>query len=81
MPPSHAFPEGNGASRELRVRAWLGEGVVHLVVEDNGVGMQVGGEQGRGLSLHGALMAIAGGSLALESAPGHYTRGILQMPV
>ncbi len=77
----HAFPEGNGASRELRVRAWLGEGVVQLVVEDNGVGMQVGGEQGRGLSLHGALMAIAGGSLALESAPGHYTRGILQMPI
>ena len=77
----HAFASGHGGPRKLMVRAWLGEGIVYLVVEDNGEGMGADETRGHGLSLHGALMAIAGGSLALESMPGRYTRGILQMPV
>ncbi len=76
----HAFVGDNGGSRRVTFRAWLGEGTVQLSVEDNGRGVMAAGEQGRGLSLHGALMAVAGGSLALESMPGRYTRGVLQMP-
>jgi glucose-6-phosphate-specific signal transduction histidine kinase len=54
---------------------------VLLSVEDNGVGVGAAGESGHGLGLHGALMAVAGGELALESISGRYTRGILRMPV
>ena len=36
---------------------------------------------GQGLALHSTLMAIVGGSLALESAPGQMTRGLLTLPL
>ncbi len=77
----HAFPAAEAAPRQLWVRARLSDGMVQVAVEDNGVGMSGEEKRGHGLSLHGALMAVAGGSLALESRPGRYTRGILQMPV
>jgi signal transduction histidine kinase len=35
---------------------------------------------GQGLALHSTLMAVVGGSLALESVPGEYTRVVLQLP-
>ena len=76
----YAFLGASASPRQLTVRAWLSEQGLHLSVEDNGVGLSASGEQGHGLSLHGALMAVAGGSLSLESMPGRYTRGMLQMP-
>ena len=36
---------------------------------------------GQGLALHSTLMAIAGGSLLVESTPGQMTRAELVMPV
>jgi len=77
----HAFPAEHDAPRELTLRAWLENDMVQLSVADNGMGVSAAQEQGRGLGLHSALMAIAGGSLSLESRAGRYTRGILQMPV
>jgi len=77
----HAFPESSDSPRRLAVRVWTDARAVLLSVEDNGVGVGAAGESGHGLGLHGALMAVAGGELALESISGRYTRGILRMPV
>ena len=78
----HAFTEEATGSRNLTVSAALVGQMVRLVIEDNGTGLgRTAGESGHGLSLHGALMAVAGGSLALENRAGRYTRGILQMPI
>jgi signal transduction histidine kinase len=35
---------------------------------------------GHGLALHSTMMAVVGGSLAVESAPGEYTRVVLSLP-
>ena len=35
---------------------------------------------GHGLGLHGTLMAVVGGTLTAESAPGAYTRISLALP-
>ena len=55
-----------------------------LYVEDNGVGFGAaepsGGGSRQGLALHGTMMAVVGGSLAVESAPGTYTRAVLMLP-
>jgi signal transduction histidine kinase len=58
-----------------------------LIIQDNGVGLAASGEnlrvdsgQGRGLALHSTMMAVVGGTLAVESAPGAYTRVTLSLP-
>ncbi len=55
-----------------------------IYIEDNGVGFGSAGapghRSGQGLALHGTLMAVVGGSLAVESAPGTYTRVVLALP-
>ncbi|MCK6625404.1 MAG: hypothetical protein L6R45_09530 [Anaerolineae bacterium] len=57
---------------------------LELVIEDNGVGLTVNnsgsGGSGQGLALHSTMMAVIGGTLALESAPGAYTRVTLSLP-
>lgn len=45
----------------------------------NGPGPQSG--SGQGLALHSTMMAVVGGSLGVESAPGEYTRVALSLPV
>ena len=76
---------GSGDRRQLwvQIRACLaGEGLV-LEIEDNGVGLDVdsgGNANGRGLALHSTMMAVVGGTLALDSAPGDYTRVRLELP-
>ena len=53
-----------------------------LVIEDNGAGpveLKATGS-GQGLILHSTMMAVIGGSLALESAPGLPTRVTLYLP-
>ena len=61
-----------------------------IVIEDNGVGLDhLEAEQvdkpnrttnGQGLSLHGTMMAVVGGSLTVESSSGESTRVILDLP-
>jgi signal transduction histidine kinase len=62
---------------------------LQMVFEDNGIGIQKTEptkktpdqlNSGRGLALHSTLMAAVGGSLALESSPGAYTRVSLFLP-
>jgi signal transduction histidine kinase len=55
-----------------------------LTIEDDGVGIGVprtdeGGSR-QGLALHSTMMAIVGGTLAIESAAGQYTRVVLTIP-
>jgi two-component sensor histidine kinase len=55
-----------------------------LTIEDNGGGLKESGDNqsgsGQGLSLHSTLMAVVGGSLAVESTPGVSTRVVLRLP-
>ncbi len=78
----HARAADSSAPLHLCVSAdWAGG--LRLVIEDDGVGMAAGGGtrgSGQGLALHSTLMAVVGGSLALESAPGEYTRVVLSLP-
>lgn len=64
---------------------------LELMVEDNGVGLPItglstgassrqGSSQGQGLVLHSTMMAVVGGTLAVESTPGAYTRVTLTLP-
>jgi signal transduction histidine kinase len=57
---------------------------LQIQIEDNGVGMPLPASatpgNGQGLALHSTMMAIIHGSLALESAPGQYTRVKLWLP-
>jgi signal transduction histidine kinase len=57
---------------------------LELVIEDNGVGLTTAGSStdgsGQGLALHSTMMAVVGGTLAVESAPGAYTRVTLTLP-
>lgn len=56
-----------------------------LVVEDDGVGIDAGGGRsegtGQGLSLHGTLLRVIGGTLAVDSRPGRYTRVTMSVPL
>lgn len=70
---------------------------LELIIEDNGPGLNGkerkdapaaettdnvrNGGAGQGLSLHGALLAVAGGSLSFDSAPGRYTRARITISV
>jgi signal transduction histidine kinase len=58
-----------GEHLRLKVRATCGNGSIRLRVEDNGSGWDGRAVPGHGLELHTALMAIAGGSLALSGSP------------
>jgi len=55
---------------------------LEIIIEDNGVGPveHHSGSSGQGLILHSTMMAVIGGSLALERAPGSPTRLILRLP-
>lgn len=73
------------AERPFRLRvevAWR-DGL-EITVEDNGVGLRPAegsnGGSGQGLALHSTMMAVVGGTLAVESAPGAYTRVLLTLP-
>jgi signal transduction histidine kinase len=39
-----------------------------------------GGYGGHGLALHSTMMAVIGGSMTVESAPGQHTRITLEVP-
>lgn len=56
-----------------------------LTLEDNGVGLEMTAAtnrgSGQGLALHSTMMAVVGGTLAVESAPGQHTRVVLALPL
>ncbi len=68
----------------LRVAVRCEDGL-EISIEDNGVGIlretHAQPDGGHGLALHSTMMAVIGGSLALESIPGEYTRVYLYLPV
>ncbi len=73
----------------LHVRVACYDGLL-ITVEDDGVGIDQEEQRqqpsadsagtGSGLALHGTMMAVVGGSLAVESAPGQFTRIMLALP-
>lgn len=69
----------------LNVKARWQNGL-EMLVEDDGVGLGAAGNgnshagSGQGLALHSTLMAVVGGSLAVESVPGRGTRIHLAVP-
>lgn len=83
----NAARHGRGEGRrrlhvQIRARRDDDDGLV-LEIEDNGVGLEeqfADPAQGYGLSLHSTMMAVIGGTLELESAPGHFTRVRLLLP-
>jgi signal transduction histidine kinase len=58
---------------------------LEMIIEDNGVGLAPSNEEsnkgsGKGLALHSTMMSVIGGTLAVESMPGKYTRVRLNLP-
>ncbi len=55
-----------------------------IAIEDDGVGVGQAdgspGGSGHGLALHSTMMAVIGGSLTVESAPGQFTRVTISIP-
>jgi signal transduction histidine kinase len=78
----HARRPGANAPLHLSVTLdW--PAVLQVTIQDDGTGLPAAGEphatgNGQGLALHSTLMAVIGGSLALESVPGQYTRVVLR---
>ncbi|MDQ3816019.1 MAG: hypothetical protein M3347_19090 [Armatimonadota bacterium] len=73
------------ADRPLHLRiALLWRDGLEIVIEDDGVGLEASGSSaggsGHGLALHSTMMAVVGGQLSTESAPGQFTRVVLTLP-
>lgn len=70
------------STRPLHLRLKLDDST--LVVEDDGIGLEasqgVNRGSGQGLALHSTMMAVVGGSLAVDSAAGTFTRVSLTLP-
>lgn len=78
------YGRGGSTARPLtlRVRASAQPHLV-IVIEDDGVGLGLNEQPrgtGQGLALHSTLMAVLGGSLAVETQPGQFTRLTLTLP-
>src|SRR3990170_4152841 len=79
----HGRGEDPARPLHLRIEANWQDGL-KLLIEDSGVGLRDDTwgefEGGHGLALHSAMMAIVGGSLEVEAAPGEHTRVWLHLP-
>ncbi|HST05734.1 MAG TPA: ATP-binding protein [Chloroflexia bacterium] len=85
-----------GRPLHLKIAVLWHDGL-EIVVEDDGAGIAGGRHvpdnsdgtngsgphsgSGQGLALHSTMMAVVGGSLGVESAPGEYTRVALSLPM
>jgi signal transduction histidine kinase len=79
------YGRGGDTKRPLHLRvAAVWHGGLEILIEDDGVGLgeQAGENEGagHGLALHSTMMAVVGGSLAVESVPDVYTRVSLNLP-
>ena len=74
----------HGGATNVTVRLALADDGVMIVIEDNGRGFDVGGtllgRDGFGLHTMRERMALVGGTLAVESAPGRGTRVTATLP-
>jgi signal transduction histidine kinase len=72
------------ALRQAQASAGSGQAGLEIWIEDDGVGLTAEGDanenSGHGLALHGTMMAVVGGALAVESVPDTYTRVSLMLP-
>ncbi len=72
-----------GAPLKLTLRLAWQDGLL-LQIEDSGGSLETGAVEpsgsGHGLALHSTMMAVAGGTLTLESQPGAFTRVSLHLP-
>jgi signal transduction histidine kinase len=78
----HGRGENKNRPLHLRVGVSWDKGL-QVTVEDDGVGLTArpAGESGsQGLALHSTMMAIVGGTLAVDSLPGTFTRVTLALP-
>jgi signal transduction histidine kinase len=88
------YGRGGDAARPLHLQvgvAWrrpaegADDGGLEILIQDDGVGTGVedgaGRGGGQGLALHSTMMAVIGGTLAVESAPDRYTRVWLTLPL
>jgi signal transduction histidine kinase len=79
----HARPADSQAHLRLEIQATWQDGL-EIVVQDNGAGLAESrahtAGSGQGLTLHSTMMAVVGGTLALESTPGVATRVVLKLP-
>lgn len=82
----HARQTGAGSQLCLWIGLKVQNGLV-LTIQDNGAGFAVprqvagaGGNGGHGLALHSTMMAVIGGFLTVDSAPGQYTCVTLELP-
>jgi signal transduction histidine kinase len=84
----HARTPGQDSEQlNLRIILNVRDGL-ELVLEDDGIGLENAqasnhgshGGSGQGLALHGAMMAILGGTLSLEPNAPHGTRVVLKLP-
>ena len=80
----HARPPGSYTPLTLSIAITCQNGL-QIAIQDDGIGIiesaptqQAG--TGQGLAIHSTLMAVVGGSLAVESAPGKWTRVTLHLP-
>ena len=77
----HAQPEAGSDGRRLRICASANAGSLRIIVEDNGAAWATEATGiGQGLSLHGTMMAVVGGSLSIER-DASATRAILSFPL
>jgi len=76
--------DGDGGPFTLTLTADWQNGLL-LTLEDNGVGLEMTAAtnkgSGQGLALHSTMMAVVGGTLAIDSISGQGTRVILSLPV
>jgi len=77
----HARRADRGEGLRLAITAQVRDDQLHITIEDNGPGLTASPGAGQGLALHSTMIAIVGGSLALESTPGQMTRVRLTAPV
>jgi signal transduction histidine kinase len=84
LPSSPALPpQGEGGALPSPLGRRVGDEGLCLQIEDNGVGLDVGnqpGGSGSGLALHSAMLAVVGGTLAIESVAGEFTRVQITLP-
>src|SRR5689334_16629378 len=84
------YGRNGDAQRPLHLAVGVGwRDGLEIRIEDDGVGLPVapsgaaptnGAGSGHGLALHSTMMAVVGGTLAMDSVPGRYTRVTLSLP-
>lgn len=79
----HGRPSETDIPINLQIEfTWRDRLVINI--QDDGIGFDPSANDGKdrshGLAMHSTLMAVVGGSLAIDSFPGRYTRVILKYP-